>query len=345
MQVERRRLVVLLNTLYDQGVKTVSVKHPCPDIDELVQIQLEDDGKATVHFTQGKYTYQDNRETIPAKHGEPAYKDLPDAESYTRTMAASGHVPLRNQDDLLAFIDRYGYPDLEAGNDPVVLALDTNIIAWRLPEVLGFDSETGEKDDRGRRPTNGYALATGVKEELDWYYKQYNTTELTEAFGEEFARLDKQPAGANREGFLGLYEYRRLRTNRTVDIIECETGDASIVSAYQEFNQTSRKEAILLSNDYGFVDRSIDAGVPAHHVEYPVDVPRKANGSWTQAAELLYYLAILFGVIQLPKVTVYGVWNGKDGRHWQLEQLDLECRSPKVEPPLERDLAILRALE
>jgi len=343
MQIERQRLMVLLNALYDQGVESISVKHPCEDIGELVQINLENDGQATVRFTQGTMTYQDNRETISVRHGEPAYNDLPDAETYTRTMVASGHVSLNNHDGVEEFIQRHGYADLEAGHDPVVLGLDANIIAWRLPEVLGIDSETGETDDRDRRPTNGYALATGVKEELDWHFKQYNTHELTQAFGEEFARLDNQPAGSNREGFLGLYEYRRLRTYRTVDIVECDTGDDAIVEAYSEFNQNSRKQAVLLSNDYGFVDRSIDAGVPAQHIDYPVDIPRKVTGSWTQAAELLYYLAVLFGVVQLPKVTVYGVWNGKDGRHWQHEVLDLECRSPKIETQLERDLAILEA--
>ena len=343
MQIERRRLMVLLNALYDQGVDSIPVKHPCEDIGELVRIELEDDGQATVRFAQGSMTYQDNREAIPAKHGQPAYEDLPDAETYTRIAVASGHVQLANQDDFGEFIQRHGYADLEAGHDPVVLGLDANIIAWRLPEILGIDSETGATDDRDRRPTNGYALATGVKEELDWHYKQYNTHELTEAFGEEFTRLDNQPAGSNREGFLGLYEYRRLRTNRTVDVIECDTGDEAIVAAYQEFNQNSRKQAVLLSNDHGFVDRSIDAGVPAQHIDYPIDVPRKSTGTWTEAAELLYYLAILFGVILLPKVTVYGVWNGKDGRHWQHEQLDIDCRSPKIEPQLERDLTILNS--
>jgi hypothetical protein len=333
--------MVLLNALYDQGVDSIPIKHPCDDIGELVRIELEDNGQATVRFTQGAITYQDNRETIPVKHGEPAYKDLPDAQTYTRAMIASGHVELKNIDDVAEFIDRYGYPDLEAGNAPVVLGLDANILSWRLPETLGIDSETGSTDDRGRSPTNGYALATGVKEELDWHFKQYNTHELTAAFGSEFERLDNQPAGANREGLLGLYEYRRLRTNRTADIVECDTGDEAIIAGYREFSEESRKRAILLSNDRGFVDRGVDAGVPAQVVEYPVDIPRKAIGSWTQATELVYYLAVLFGVAILPKVTVYGVWNDKDGRHWQHEQLEIDCRSPKIEPHLKRDLTIL----
>ncbi len=333
--------MVLLNALYDQGVDSIPIEHPCEDIGELVRIELADNGQATVRFTQGAITYQDNREAIPAKHGEPAYKDLPDAQTYTRTMIASGHVELKNIDDVTEFVRRYGYADLEAGHDPVVIGLDANIMPWRLPEVLGIDSETGDTDEKNRNATNGYALATGVKEELDWYFKQHNTHELTAAFGKEFERLDNQPAGANREGLLGLYEYRRLRTNRTVDIVECETGDEGIVDGYREFNEESRKTAILLSNDRGFVERGRDAGVPSQVVEYPVDMPRKVTGSWTQATELLYYLAVLFGVVELPRVTVYGVWNGKDGRNWQHEQLDVDCRSPKIEPQLDRDFRIL----
>jgi hypothetical protein len=341
MQVERQRLMLLLNALYDHGVDSVPIKHPCDDIGELVRIELEDSGQALVRFTQGTMTYEDNRESIPAKYGESAYDDLPDAQTYTRAMVASGLIQLQNIDDIVEFVDRYGYADLEAGHDPVVVGLDANIMPWRLPEVLGIDSETGETDERGRHLTNGYALATGVKEELDWHFKQYNTHELTAAFGKEFERLDSQPAGANREGLLGLYEYRRLRKNRTVDIVDCDTGDEAIVEGYQKFNEQSRKQAILLSNDRGFVERSVDSGVPAAVVEYPVDLPRKATGSWTEVSELLYYLSILFGVITLPKVTLYGAWNGKDGRQWQYEQLDIDCRSPKVESQLRRDTMIL----
>lgn len=336
--------MTLLNALSDHDTRSLPVKHPCDEIGELLRIELEDRGRATVRFTQGAMTYRDNCETIPTEYGNPAYEDLPDAQEYTRVLTASGLVPLENHDEILDFVERHGYADLEAGHEPVVLGIDANIMAWRLPEVIGIDSETGDRDERGRKPINGYALATGVEEELDWHYKQYNTHELTEAFGEEFARLDNQPAGANRAGFLGLYEYRRLRSNRTVDVIDCDTGDRAIIEGYQRFNEESRKKVIVLTNDHGFVNRGTDAGVPTQHVAFPIDVPRKATGSWTEAAELLYYLAILFGVVCLPKVTVYGVWNGKDGRHWQDEQVDIDCRSPKIEPQLERDITILNSV-
>ncbi len=120
---------------------------------------------------------------------------------------------------------------------------------------------------------------------------------------------------------------------------ESETSNSSLIDSYRRFNEESQKQAILFSNDHGFVERSIDTGAPAQVIQFPVDVSRTATGSWARATELLYYFAVLFGVVVLPEVTVYDVWNGKDGRHWQHEQLDVDWRSPKVETQLERDLA------
>lgn len=345
MRLARERLVVLLNALYDEGVTSIGVTHPSDAIGELFRIDLEEDASATVRFTSGAYTYEEARESIPAHHGAAAYEELPDPETYVRTVVASGLVDVANREEIDEFVHRHGYADLEAGHEPVVLGMDANLMAWDLPDVLGLDPATGRQDDEGRTPINGYALATGVKEELDWIFDQYNTHELTAAFGDEYDRLDDQPAGSNREGFLGLYEYRRLRAQRTADLVECEEGDEAIVEGYRRYNEESRKTAILLSNDGGFVDRATDAGVPAQRVRYEVDLPRKATGTWTAAADLLYYVAVVFGVVSLPKVTLYGVWNGKDGLNWQHEEIDVHCRSPRVEPRLARDRSILETVD
>lgn len=54
-----------------------------------------------------------------------------------------------------------------------------------------------------------------------------------------------------------------------------------------------------------------------------------------------YVLSIRFGVLALPKVTLYGVWKGKGGQARQGEQLAVECRSPALGSLVERDIAIL----
>jgi len=170
-------------------------------------------------------------------------------------------------DEIEEFVQRHGYPDLEAGHRPVFVGIDTNLFPWRMQDALGVDPNKGDRDEAGRAPTNGFALATGVKEELDWHFKHYDTDSLTRALGEEFDRLSKQPAGDNRQGFLGLYEYRRLMADRRVDVVETGTGDDAIVEGYATYADEERNDLLLFSNDYGFVEDAREAGLLAQHVD------------------------------------------------------------------------------
>lgn len=344
MILSRSELTILLNALYETDKRAVTVKHPAAEIGELLRFELEDAFASPVRFTTRLSAYTDAREEVKLVHGEPAYDDLPDDSAYVRALVAGGVLDINNRDDIDRFIHRHGYRDLESGHAPAVAGIDANVMPWRPGDVLGFDATTGARKD-GRAPTNGYALATGVKSELDWHYKQYNTASLVEAFGEAFERTDGQPAGANREGFLGLYEFRRLVATRNVDLVECEPGDEAIVDGYRRYNAESRKDVLLFSNDFGFIDRAGEAGLPAQHIDFARTLPRRTTTSWDSFADLLYYLAVTFAVIELPGVTLFGVWNGKNGSHWQNEQVVVSPRSPKVESRLERDKQILDAPE
>jgi hypothetical protein len=42
---------------------------------------------------------------------------------------------------------------------------------------------------------------------------------------------------------------------------------------------------------------------------------------------------------------VHGIWKGKDQLDWQHERLELDCRSPKIQPKLEADLSIVESFE
>lgn len=56
-------------------------------------------------------------------------------------------------------------------------------------------------------------------------------------------------------------------------------------------------------------------------------------------------LAVVFGIIVVPSVTVYGVWRGKDELDWQHERVKVDARSPKLESKLEGDLSIVESYE
>lgn len=339
MILQRDHLTVLLNALYDADATPFTVRHPSEEIGELLRVDLEDPYESSVSVLADGDEYGGRREEVHRVYDEAAYEELPDKTDYVRLLVASGLADVANRGEIETLLTRYGFPDLEAGHPPVMAGIDANVLPWRLQAVLGFDPAL---DHDGVPPVTGFALASGVKEELDWHYKQYHTEQVSSAFGSEFEALAEQPAGANREGMLGLYEYRRLMATRRTDIVECATGDEAIVEGYRAYHHDeNRKDVILFSNDYGFVERATDVDVPAIHVAFPDDVGRRAALSWNQLTTLLYLFTVVFGVVVLPKVTLYGVWDGKTGRHCQDEALQVECRSPTVETQLERDQSVV----
>jgi hypothetical protein len=69
-------------------------------------------------------------------------------------------LSVANEDSLRGFLDSNGYRDLNAGHRPVVAGFDTNLLPWRIATVLGL---TPGRDSA----VNGFALATGVLDELE----------------------------------------------------------------------------------------------------------------------------------------------------------------------------------
>ena len=338
MRVQRSQFTILFNQLYDSGDNEISVRHPASDVGELFRISLGDPHASTVRFTKRVRDYTNVRQDLERKYPKQVASDLPSAQSLIRGAVASGAIPLANTDDLTEYVGRHGNPDLTAGHPPVVAGFDTNLLPWRIDRILGLRDPDG-----GVGYVNGFVLATGIRDELTWDYKCHNTRPFEEAFGPEFGEYWNQPLGDAREGRLGLLTYRDLRDIQTADEIESDRGDDGIIDAYDRYNQTNRKQILLFSNDRTFVERAHSHTLLCHWVEFPNDLPRTATVSWTDLEHLLYVMAILFGVLVLPKVTIYGVWPDKDGLDWQHERLKFECRSPVLEEDLKTALTIAEA--
>lgn len=69
--------------------------------------------------------------------GERIFNDFPDTETYVRALVAAGLVDIENVEEVKTFFHRHDYPDLDAGHEPIALGIDTNLMAWRMPDVLG----------------------------------------------------------------------------------------------------------------------------------------------------------------------------------------------------------------
>lgn len=338
IDIARPHLTTLLNALYDAGETTVPIEHPSSELGELCRVHLEDVGRCTVEFTTDTREYANRRSTVNETYGEPAITEVPDVRSFVSAFVAGGLVDLANRDEVEAFLEQNGSPDLTAGHRPVVAGFDTNLVPWRIADVLGLDPGHDGV-------VNGYALATGVRDEIVWDKKRGDTRSLTEAFGPAFEETWNQPRGPDREGRLAITHYRRLRDQSYAEEVSTDEGDDGIVAGYDDWRDEGRKEVLLFSNDRDFVERARSHRIRAQRVEFPRELPESVTGTWAAVQDTLYVLTVLFGVLEVPKGTLYGVWKGKGGTAWQREQLRLDCRSPKLTPWIERDLDIIEAYE
>ncbi len=337
MYLPRSQLTILFNRLYDRGATRIEVAHPSDEIGTLVRIDLGDWDDATVRFTLDRDGYAAARTDVARTHGEHVADDLPAPQSYVNAALGAGILAPANADELGAFLDRHGDPDLMAGHPPVFAGIDTNLLAWRIDEVLGL-----RDPQAGIGYVNGFVLATGVRDELQWDVKCDDTDPFTDAFGPPFEDYWNQPLGAVREGRLAHEQYRTIRDIEQASEIASETGDVSIIKAYEAFQRESRGQIVLFSNDRNFVTRATDHTLSAQHVDFPGDVPRRASATWSELERFVYLLAVLFGVVELPAVTLKGVWRGKEGMDWQRERLRIDCRSPTIEPKLTADRAVVQ---
>lgn len=346
MNLAQSHLTILLNALYELGERRLTVDHPAPEIGTLLEIHLDDPSTSTVSVRTGAVSYEACLEEIQLEYGQAVREELPNEAAYIKALVASGLADIENRDEVEEVIDYYGYPDLENGHAPRYAGFDTNLLPWRMQDVLELDPER-YSGTGGRAPVNGFTLPAGVDEELRISHRYGDdgmpTSALADAFGNEFERLAGQPTEDNRETRLGLREYRRLSQSRPHDIVASDRGDEAIIESCLEYYADEPTGVVLFSNDYGFIDRAKSEGIPAVHVAFPVDVPRRLTGAWGEIATLLYVLAVTFGVIVLPKATLYGVWEDKQPQNWHCEEIHIDARSDQIATLLERDKPIVDA--
>lgn len=340
MRVRRDHLTLVFNRLFDRGDERFAIRHPYDEIGDVVTVDLGEPGASTVRFDLDRDGYAVARNEAILDGGDPLETDLPMPDDYRNAVVASGIVDPANLDAISTLLDRYGDPDLMAGHPPVFAGLDTNLLPWRIDRILGL-----RDPDEGVGYVNGFALAEGVRDELDWDVKCHDTGPYVEAYGDVAEAYWNQPIGSGRISRLGLTAYREIRDIQQAAEVASDRGDESIVGAYADWQDDVRGRIILFSNDRGFVERAQSNTILAQVVEFPTELPSSASASWRQLEVLVYLLTVVFGIVELPGVTLQGVWRGKEGIDWQEERVRLHGRSPVLEDAVEGDLSIVESFE
>lgn len=336
MKIARENLTVLFNRFLDRGDAEITVSHPSREIGALLTVEFGNHDNCTIQFEQSVDDYAEARNDVRRSHPETVAKDLPGASEYVKAVLASGIIEINNRDEVQTLVERYGNPDLMAGHRPVFAGFDTNLLPWRIDRILGL-----RDPEEGVGYVNGFVLASGVRDELDWDYKCHDTDPFADAFGDQYEEYWNQPLGDARHGRMGLVRYRNIRDIQQAHEIDCDTGDEAIVEGYDSYEEQHRGEILLFSNDRTFVERARSHTILAQWIDLPDSLPAETSATWGEVEHLLHMLAISFGILELPSVTMYGVWRGKDELDWRQERLKVDARSQQLSSDLEGDLSVV----
>ncbi|WP_336326478.1 hypothetical protein [Halovenus sp. HT40] len=334
-KITRQQLPLLFNALYSTGNKTISVDHKSPLVSTLYKIELDRGNPASIRFTTDFDQYKQERDEVRRQYGKQPRSELPSARSFIGAMTSS-ILEFENQDEISDQIDPFRNRRIQHSNTAALAVFDTNLIQYWPARQLGVAPEL-------EQGLNGYAVITGVRDELMDYEgdeKINNTRALEDAFGGEFGELFNQPKGTPRQLRLGRQYWSRLQKELYTEKIPSDTGDNAITAACEN----SGFDLILFSNDSGFISAGRDRGLPSVLVDFPETLPRRKDVTWQDAATALYLHAVQFGILELPKVDLYGVWPRKEPDEWESDTLAVRCRSPVVEKQLSRYQNMLDAI-
>jgi hypothetical protein len=333
-----KQLALLFNALYSTGNKIISVDHKSSILSTLYKIELDQGTPASIRFTNDVSQYQEEKSEVGRRHGEQAESEIPNHRAFIGAFTSSV-LEFDNQDEISELIDPYRNRRLEHGNPESLAVFDTNLIQYWPAHQLGVAPEQ-------KQGLNGYAVVTGVRDELmdyDGDEKINNTRQLQDAFGKEYGELRNQLKKTPRQLRLGRQYFSRLQRELYTEKIHSDMEDNNITAACEKIYQNGGFDLLLFSNDSGFISIARDRGLPSVLVDFPQTLPRKKDVTWEEASTALYLHAVQFGLLELPKIDLYGVWKRKRPQEWDAEKVAVRCRSPVVAKQLNRYQNILES--
>jgi len=329
MIIAKEDIMVLLNEFYLNGKYRISVSAPM--IGEMYRFEL---GRAPALHMLTLDEYYERYSSACLEAEREVAGEVPDHSEYRRVLQSSGVLKPENYTEVLRVLEEESDRNFMRGDRPLYIGFDTNAIISRFPVIMP-------------EVKCGFCLSSGIMKELHPEFIEEkigkNKANLLRKCG--MGELFNQPVMRARKFRLGAVEYRKLMNREYAEEVEGDKGDLSIVESYSRFQRSKNADLILISEDAGFVEVASDYRIKAVHLVQAKEVPKRADVTWEELAELLYVTAVVYGRIRVRSVSMCGVWMGKSGDDWNSERVRLEFEDRELRERMERDMRILRVCE
>ena len=243
---------------------------------------------------------------------------------------------------------------------PLYLAMDTNIVYLKLFSRF-FPLENKENSKRITAIDFRIALSDIVREEIDanikYKYRASNLNKMKETFNHAFVvdefyncstRKTRIAKSAQNEIKLLFAELEAEKAQASQFPKDKEERDRLIAKSYSLFEKERNGEVLLLTADEDMAYHAKNAGLLVETLIIPHKVPSLGKIQPNQLVNLIYDIAISFGVIRLSGtgIIIFGEWKGKGYEDYAREHLKMKIEEDsRIKEEFERDLRIANRID
>lgn len=351
-------IITVLNEAVLHGRTSMVVHAPFLDLD-LVGINLE--GRGMVDFVVSEAAYVRAASAVQGRLADPLDREVPGFGDFREAMHSSLLLPPSNMDELMkeihAMEEKRRHP-MRFPRQPC-LAPDTNLAYKRLFSRLTLSGDTcGVKGyDPGRvQLLVADLVGMEISERVRRKYTPQELGLLRRAF--RFPQgLDSMSNCLHKDGrraMGALAELTAIRSKYSVwDVAggtwteDKEARDGEILRSLGRHAKEESMDVLFLSTDDKASAAAEAARVPILILRYPNEVPARVPFDPWLVPELIYDLALTFGVVSLKGLglRLMGDWAGKTAEDFKAERVRLVMEpGSTLTNALEKDLRILERL-
>ena len=353
--LSRKELQILTNAIYRGDKRYIHISYPFYGI-ELFTLDIEKPELSKIVRADAFDWTRTERKPLNRSFSAdelPSYSDL------RNCLLSSGFLDYRNEPEITRKLIelREEAKDPNKRPRPVFVAVDTNILYDRflsrhLPLV---DESSGRVVEAGdfryvlseivqmevdSRITHKYS-----REELQGLASVVSHPELLKEFSNASGRRERVAKLAFNEMNFLLTELRALRIKGSATKGK-EMNDIEIAQSYKGWARGGDYDVFLLTADEDMVNHARTSELMTVQLELPFAVPEHARIDPWRMSDLLYDLALVFGVIGLDneEMTIFGEWGGKSSSDYIHENVKIRFGNEEKYPGVSRQLEICRKI-
>jgi hypothetical protein len=283
--------------------------------------------------------------------------ELPSFSDLRNCLLSSGFLNYKNETEvtrkLLELREEARDPNKRPR--PVFVAVDTNILYDRflsrhLPlkdEVTGRTVEATDfryvLSEIVQMEIDSKIIHKYSREEIQGLASVMSHPELLKEFANASGRRERTAKLAFNEMTYLQTELRALRIKGTA-ARDKEMNDIEIARSYKQWARNGDFEVFLLTADEDMVNHARTSELMTMQLELPFAVPEHARIDPWKVSDLVYDLAVTFGVISLDneEMLVFGEWGGKSSTDYIRENVKVRFGYEEKFPAVLKQLEMCR---